>query len=115
MKRMEEILEQISALQQSDLSAWISEELISPQEEAGTLVFSEMECARVRLICTLRYELEIDTEALPIILSLIDQLYDTRRHLLSLTAAVAAQDNAVKAAILAAIERNEGLRPDDKV
>jgi len=114
MKRVEEILKQITALQQTDLATWISEELISPHEEGGALLFSDMECARIRLICTLRYELEIDADALPIILSLIDQLYDTRRRLLSLTAAVAAQDKTVKSTILAAIDQNAGLRSDDK-
>jgi chaperone modulatory protein CbpM len=63
-----------------------------------------MQCARVRLICTLHYELEVETETLPTVLSLIDQLYDTRQRLLSLTAAVAAQDESVQAAILAALE-----------
>ena len=43
-----------------------------------------MECARVRLICTLRYELEIDPDTLLVVLSLVDQLYDTRQRLLSL-------------------------------
>ena len=38
--------------------------------------------------------------ALPVVLSLIDQLYDTRQRLLSLTAAVAAQDKNVQAAII---------------
>lgn len=115
MMRVEEILEQISALQQNDLATWISEELISPHEAAGALLFSDMECARIRLICTLRYELEIDADSLPIILSLIDQLYDTRRRLLALSAAVAAQDKTVKSAILAAIDQNPELRPDDNV
>ncbi|RVI04131.1 hypothetical protein CN206_25120, partial [Sinorhizobium meliloti] len=56
----------------------------------------------------LRYELEIDTDTLPIVVSLIDQLYDTRQRLLSLTAAMAAQDKTVQAAIIAALERDEG-------
>jgi chaperone modulatory protein CbpM len=63
-----------------------------------------MECARVRLISTLHYDLEIDVDTLPVVLSLIDQLYDTRQRLLSLTAAVATQDKAIQAAIIAAIE-----------
>ncbi len=63
-----------------------------------------MEGPRVRLICTLHHELEIDAETLPAVLSLVDQLYDTRQRLLSLTAAVAAQDHAVQAAIIAAME-----------
>jgi chaperone modulatory protein CbpM len=72
-----------------------------------------MEFARVRLICTLHYELEIDPETLPVVLSLVDQLYDTRQRLLSLTAAVAAQDQAVQAAILAAMEPNGGSSHND--
>lgn len=105
MKRVEEIVEQIEALQRSDLDVWISEELISSQEDAGALVFSEMECARIRLICSLRYELEIDADTLPVIMSLVDQLYQTRQQLLRLTAAVAAQDKSVQMEILTAIER----------
>ncbi len=72
------------------------------------MLFSDMECARVRLICTLHYELEIDAGTLPVVLSLLDQLYDTRRRLMSLTAAIAAQSQAVQAAIIAAMEPNAG-------
>lgn len=109
MMRVDEIVEQIEALQRSDLDAWISEALISPQEDAGVLFFSEMECARIRLICTLHYELEIDAETVPVVLSLVDQLHQTRQRLLKLTAAVAAQDKAVQAAILAAIDLGDGI------
>jgi chaperone modulatory protein CbpM len=48
------------------------------------------------------------------VLSLVDQLYDTRQRLLSLTAAVAAQDHAVQAAIIAAIGPNAGSSEADK-
>lgn len=112
MMRADDLVEAISALQHSDLESWISEELVAPRQEAGTLHFTEMECARVRLICTLHYELEIDAETLPVVLSLVDQLYDTRQRLLSLTAAVAAQDQAVQAAIIAAMVPN-GASPQD--
>ena len=82
-------------LQRSDLERWISEELVAPQQDAGSLSFSEMECARVRLICTLTYELDIDGDTLPVVMSLLDQLYDTRQRLLSLTRAVAVQDKTI--------------------
>ena len=58
-------------------------------------------------ICTLHYELDIDAAALPVVLSLLDQLYETRQNLLSLTAAIRAQDDTVQAAIMAAL-RPEG-------
>ena len=112
MMRMEDLVATISALQRSDLEAWISEQLVVPQHESGTFLFSDMECARVRLICTLHYDLEIDVGTLPVVLSLVDQLYDTRQRLLSLTAAVAAQDQNVQAAIIAAIEPNSGSSGD---
>jgi len=103
MTNIEELVERIEALQRRDLDAWIAEELVAPREEAGALVFSEMECARVRLICTLSYELEIEAGALPVILSLLDQLYDTRQQLMALTAAVARQDEAVREAVIGAM------------
>jgi len=103
MTRLEDLIAAISSLRRSDLEAWIREELVVPRPEEGTLLFTEMECARVRLICTLHYELEIDADTLPVVLSLVDQLYDTRQRLMSLTAAVAAQDETVQEAIIAAM------------
>lgn len=108
MTRVEDLVAAISALQLSDLETWVREELVVPQQEAGTLLFTDMECARVRLICTLHYELEIEAETLPVMLSLIDQLYETRQRLLSLTAAVAVQDKNVQTAIIAALKPNTG-------
>ena len=103
MMHVDDLVAAISALQRSDLEAWIREELVMPQQGAGELIFTDMECARVRLICMLRYELEIDAETLPVVLSLVDQLYDTRQRLLSLTAAIAVQDTGIQAAIIAAV------------
>jgi chaperone modulatory protein CbpM len=103
MIAIEDLVAAISSLQRRDLEGWISEELVAPQQDGGALLFSEMECARVRLICTLHYDLEVDAGTLPVVLSLLDQLYDTRQRLMSLTAAVAAQDKTVQAAIIAAM------------
>ena len=105
MTHIDDLVAAISTLQRGDLEAWIREELVAPRQEEGTLLFTDMDCARVRLICTLHYELEIDTDALPLVLSLVDQLYDTRQRLLSLTAAVTAQDKSVQTAIIAALGR----------
>lgn len=103
MMAIDDLLATISMLQRSDLERWIREELVAPEQDLGSLLFSDMECARVRLICTLTYELEIDSGVLPVVLSLVDQLYDTRQRLLSLTRAVTAQDKTIQAAIIAAM------------
>ena len=114
MMRIDDLVEAVSALQRSDLEDWIREELVRPLHEEGTLLFTDMGCARVRLICTLHYDLEIDAEILPVVMSLVDQLYDTRHRLLSLTAAVAAQGEAVQAAIIAAIGSDAASSEADK-
>jgi len=103
MMRIDDLVAEISPLQRHDLEAWIREEFIVPRQEEGTPLFTDMECARVRLICTLHYELEIDADALAVVLSLVDQLYDARQRLLSLTAAVATQDKDVQTAIISAL------------
>lgn len=108
MMRFDDLVAAISALQPSDLEAWIREEMVLPRQDAAALLFTDMECARVRLICTLHYELEIDVDTLPMVLSLIDQLHDARQKLLSITAAVTAQDKSVQAAIIAAIRPDGG-------
>jgi chaperone modulatory protein CbpM len=114
MMSIDDLVAAIAVLQRSDLETWIREELVVPQKETGTPRFTDMECARVRLICTLHYELEIELDTLPVVLSLVDQLYNTRRRLLSLTAAVAAQDKTVQAAIIAAIKPDAGSESDNE-
>ena len=108
MMQVEDLVGAIAELQRIDLEVWVREELVAPQQDEGMLFFSDMDCARVRLICTLHYELEIDADTLPVVLSLLDQLYDSRQRLLSLIAAVKAQDETVQAEIIAAIGPSGG-------
>ena len=75
MMTIDDLVAAISALRRSDLESWIREELVTPQQDAGTLRFTEMECARVRLICSLHYDIEVDADTLAVVLSLMDQLY----------------------------------------
>lgn len=104
MTPLETLVQTIARLQREDLDHWIAQEFITPDHGAGGPVFADAECARVRLLCTLHYELEVDAEALPVILSLLDQLYDTRAALRALSDAVAAQPPEIRRAILAALE-----------
>ena len=102
MMAVDNLLATISSLQRADLERWINEELVVPEQDGGSLTFSDMECARIRLICTLTYDLDVDDSTLPLVLSLLDQLYDTRQRLFSLTRAIKTQDKTVQLAITAA-------------
>ncbi len=69
MTRAEDLIASITVLNRTDLEIWLREELVTATADGETLVFTEMECARVRLICSLRYELEVETETLPVVMS----------------------------------------------
>jgi chaperone modulatory protein CbpM len=100
MKRMDELVASITELRREDLERWIGEAMVLPADQQGEPVFEEAECARVNLICTLHYGMDIETDTLPVVLDLIDQLHETRNRLHSVTHAVLAQDKKVRDAIL---------------
>jgi chaperone modulatory protein CbpM len=82
------LVTQLSGLQRQDLERWILNEWVRPDGDAGNYVFRDIDVARVRLIQELRDDMQVNEEALPIVLSLLDQLYDQRRRMRELTDAL---------------------------
>jgi chaperone modulatory protein CbpM len=74
------------ALDQAQLQEWIAEGML--RAEPGPS-FTEIDVARIALIVELRNELALDDAALPVVLSLLDQLYTLRRELAALRGAPA--------------------------
>jgi chaperone modulatory protein CbpM len=72
---------QTQGLNRQDVDRWIANDWIRPDRDMGRYVFQEIDVARVRLIQELRDDLGINEDALPIVLSLLDQLYDLRRQM----------------------------------
>lgn len=71
-------------LQQIELTTWIERRLVRPEpsgEEEGEWVFHEIDIARVHLIYDLRRNLDVPDDTLPLLLSVLDQLYEVRRKL----------------------------------
>jgi chaperone modulatory protein CbpM len=71
----------IPGLTEDTLQAFVREDWIRPVRLQGEPLFSDADIARIRLILDLRATLEVEEETLPIVLSLLDQLYATRRQL----------------------------------
>ena len=86
------LITQVSGLTREDLEHWIANDWVRPEDagSGGDYVFHEIDVARVRLIQELHHDLRINEEALPVVLSLLDQLYEQRRHLRALNDAIAA-------------------------
>ena len=100
MKNLEEIISLVPDLDRSDLERWLRLALIEAEADDGAPRLSDVQVARVRLICALRYDMEVEEETLPVVLDLIDQLHATRERLFRLSQAVLAQDEEVRAAVL---------------
>ncbi len=89
-----------------ELALWVERRWVRAERDPdGAWRFTEMDVARVRLLVELRVTLEVTEELIPMVLSLIDQLYDARRTVRALLAALEDQPAAVRAAVLAAARR----------
>jgi chaperone modulatory protein CbpM len=72
---------EIIGLSRPDLDRWIANDWIRPDRDTGIYMFQDIDVARARLIRDLRDDLGVNEDALPIVLLLLDQLYDLRRHM----------------------------------
>ena len=99
-----EIVEAIGPLDADALQRWIEHGWVLPQRDSDSLRFDPSDVARVRLICELHYELRIEEDSLSVVLSLLDQLYATRRTLGALISAVEIEPDDVRARIAALIK-----------
>jgi chaperone modulatory protein CbpM len=88
MTSLDALITRIADLRRDDLLRWIQNDWVRPSVEDGQYAFEDIDVARVHLICELRLEMEIDEAALPVILSLLDQLYDLRRHVRMIDTAI---------------------------
>ncbi len=72
---------------EAEITRWVELTWLRPDGSPGRWVFHEVDIARVRLIAELR-ELRMDEEAMPVVLSLLDQLHAARRRMRLLQQAV---------------------------
>lgn len=86
-----------------DLRFWVREGWVRPAQGEGGPVFDELDIARIRLVCDLRKDLSLPNEALPVVLSLIDQIHGMRQDLRLLAEAVGDQPEDVRAAVARAL------------
>lgn len=103
-----QIFEAVEGLDEAQLSRWISRGWVRPEGSGEAAAFTDADVARVRLIRECRVELEIDTDAMPVVLSLLDQLHGLRRELSALAGAVEGQPDDIRREILAHAMRGMG-------
>ena len=66
---------------ETDLQLWIEQRWVLPHRREDSFVFDDVDIARARLIRELRVDLMVNEEAIPVVLSLLDQVHALRRTL----------------------------------
>jgi len=81
---------QTTEIREADIVAWVEQHWVLPVEEDGQWMFDDADVARVSLIRELRDDLDVNDDAMPVVLKLLDQVY-------SLRAAMAEMQEAIQA------------------
>jgi chaperone modulatory protein CbpM len=105
MIALEALVGQFSGLDRFELLRWVENRWVLPERQGGSWAFREVDIARVELILEIRREWALDDEAMPLVLGLLDQVYELRRQLRRLCEAVEAQPTEIRDAIKSRLPR----------
>jgi chaperone modulatory protein CbpM len=95
----------IGRLDLETLRDWVESGLVHGTG-GETLNFDDADVARVRLICELRYDMDVEEASLPLVMSLMDQLYDLRRSVRAISAAISEEPGEVRLRITSLARRH---------
>ncbi|HEX3884016.1 MAG TPA: chaperone modulator CbpM [Stellaceae bacterium] len=103
---LDDLITRFSGLERAELTRWVENRWILPDEAGGRWVFHEVDIARVELILHVRHEYAVGDDAMEVVLGLLDQVYSLRRQMTRLVDALAAQPAEVQAAIRKALAKD---------
>lgn len=99
MRTFEDVIAAFDRLDEAVLTHWIEEQWILPVRQEDVYIFSDVDFARVTLIHELRFDLGIEEDIIPMMLSMLDQVYGMRNRMRALLRAIEAQPEETRKAI----------------
>lgn len=87
------------------VTEWVARGWVQAEGAAPDLLFAEQDIARLRLLWDLQVDLAIDVEALPVVLSLLDQVSALRSALTAAVPELGTAPDAVKQRVATALYR----------
>ena len=108
MMTFDDVLSAVQPLASEELELWIERRWVLPDRHAGEYRFGEVDIARIRMIHDIRHTLEVATDTIPVMLSLIDQLYAARRRIHGVMKAIDALPPEFRQTILESIDSSHG-------
>jgi chaperone modulatory protein CbpM len=103
MMRFTAVIALFPDLREAELQAWVERGWVRPAGDEPDWLFQEIDVARVRLIHDFRRGMAVPEETMPLVLSLLDQVYTLRGQMRAIARAVEGQPEAVREAILSAL------------
>lgn len=103
MIALDELLKRFRGLDRYEVGRWVENRWVLAEQHDDTLLFREVDIARIELIREIRQEFALDDEAVPLVLGLLDQIYGLRRQLRRLCDALVAQPEEIQEAIRQAL------------
>jgi chaperone modulatory protein CbpM len=103
MMRVTAVVALFPDLPERELLSWVDRGWVRPEGSDPDFVFQEIDVARVRLIHDFRHSMAVAEDTMPLVLSLLDQVYTLRGQIHAIARAVEGQPEPVRAALLAAI------------
>jgi chaperone modulatory protein CbpM len=104
MIKESEVLLQVEGLTVTRLHVCVEQSWVKPAQGDSGFLFDRLDVARLRLICELSEDLAVNDDALPLVLSLIDQKHSLERRLRFLAQAISEQDEAVRERLAARLQ-----------
>jgi len=101
--RIDAVVALIGDLDSVELTGWVERGWVQPDATGEMWEFHEIDIARIRLIRDLRRGMDVGEDAIPLVLSLLDQVYELRGQLRRMLDALGDQPQEVRAAIVAAL------------
>jgi len=99
MMEEKELLARFMDLRRETLHVWVERGWVMPKRGPDGYRFREIDIARVGLIHEFSTELELDEDAMGVILALLDQVHGLRNQLRCLAVAVNAQPEDIRRGI----------------
>lgn len=97
--REPDVVRVVSGLKRAELRRWVAEGWVVPERDDGEPRFREIDVARLQMIVQIRRDMRIAEEGMPLVLSLVDQMYGLRNELRRLAEAIEAQPEPVRRSI----------------
>lgn len=103
MLRLTAVVAQFPDLAEVELRGWIERGWVRAEWQDPDWVLDDIDVARVRLVYDVRHMMGVTEDAIPLVLSLLDQIYGLRAQMRAVAQAVERQPASVREAILAAL------------